>query len=139
MKKSDRRNFLVQSGAFLSTAAAASMTTPGKVAFSKSKNFHKDFRSASILGNDDVNISKDYTYKRLISSTDQISDNEIMGENTDFIAFLPGKSKDHGYLWVNNEALTKTSFGEKRSNRQTKPKSRLSLKKAKWAELTLKS
>jgi uncharacterized protein len=130
MKNSDRRNFLLKSGAFLSSAAAASMTTPGKVAYAKSTSFHKNFRKAHMLNDDALNISKDFKYTYIISSTDQISKSEVMGENTDFIAYLPGKNKDQGYLWVNNEALHQNILWGKSIKSSEKTKKQIEYEKS---------
>ena len=63
---------------------------------------------------DSVNISKDYRYEIVVKAGDKISEEHSMGENSDFVAFLPGESSNHGYLWVNNESLHSNIVWEKR-------------------------
>ena len=104
-EKNSRRDFLSTSGAFLSTAAAAAMLPQSKSANAKSKDFSGSFRPAQMKDDDKVNISKDYKYSLVVSAEDKISDKLIMGENCDFLHFMPGKNNEHGFIWANNEAL----------------------------------
>lgn len=129
MSEDTRRDFLKKTGAFLSTAAAASIPIQSVQASMKSKSFKIGFRPAEMKNDDQVNISRDYKYNIVSKSGDSISKTDVMGENIDFLAYLPGENDDHGFIWANNEAFHSNIVWGKKITSSQKTKSQVEAEK----------
>lgn len=130
MKENSRREFIFKSGAFIGSAAAAGMYGSKSNAMGKDSGFEVAFRKAEMKSDDEVNISADYKYSLVVSTEDEVGPNLIMGENCDFTAFQPGENKDHGFLWVNNEALHQNIVWGKSIKSSEKTKKQIEFEKS---------
>lgn len=58
---------------------------------------------------DELSVAPGFKWNLLAKTGDRISKNGArFGDCADYTAFLPGKTPEHGYLWVNHEAVTTT-------------------------------
>ena len=94
-----RRNFLLAAGGlsqlpwFIETAAAAS--TPTK---------KSSWQSLPQNNIDELTLPKGFSYDIIAKEGDVINQaQETFGDCADYVAFLPGKDDNHGFLWVNHE------------------------------------
>ncbi len=68
---------------------------------------------------DDVVLAEGLKYQVLISWKDSINKKEFFGFNNDYIAFIPGKKSNEGFLWVNHEYIHPLFFSAKPNNQKT--------------------
>ena len=68
---------------------------------------------------DEVILAGGLKYQVLISWKDKINKKERFGFNNDYIAFLPGKKSNEGYLWVNHEYIHPLFFSAKPNEEKT--------------------
>ena len=68
---------------------------------------------------DEVVLADGLNYQVLISWKDKINKKERFGFNNDYIAFLPGKKSNEGYLWVNHEYIHPLFFSAKPNEEKT--------------------
>ncbi len=62
---------------------------------------------------DEVVLADNLKYQILISWKDKINKKETFGFNNDYIAFMPGKKSNEGFLWVNHEYIHPFFFSAK--------------------------
>ena len=64
-------------------------------------------------------LADDLKYQILISWKDNINKRQKFGFNNDYIAFLPGKNANEGFLWVNHEYIHPLFFSAKPNDEKT--------------------
>jgi secreted PhoX family phosphatase len=112
----NRRDFLNFLGKTITVGAVAPLLSQAKV---MEYINYSNIKGIKPSGQDEVVLADGLKYQILISWKDKINNNESFGFNNDYIAFLPGKTSNEGYLWVNHEYIHPLFFSAKPNEEKT--------------------
>jgi len=112
----NRRDFLNFLGKTITVGAATPLLSKAKLIEYINYSNIKGIKPSN---KDEVILADGLNYKILVSWKDKINKKDKFGFNNDYIAFLPGKTSDEGYLWVNHEYIHPLFFSAKSNEEKT--------------------
>ena len=112
----NRRDFLNFLGKTITIGAAAPLLSKAKLIEYINYSNIKGIKPSD---KDEVVLADDLKYQILISWKDNINKKQKFGFNNDYIAFLPGKNANEGFLWVNHEYIHPLFFSAKPNDEKT--------------------